>query len=174
MTESSGDFSKVQFSGIGKLPWYTGIIKRGDLLIPAFDPATGALPAGIHESDWAEVVSRFGTNPHRRALLAGMRRAFLSLAEAGCARVYLGGSFVTAKAEPGDWDGCYEAAGVDFFRLEKVIVRRNKFMMGAFFSGEIYDADAQTITGEPFRLFFQRNRADNLVGMIALDPRSIG
>ncbi|HVC82238.1 MAG TPA: hypothetical protein VNL35_17240 [Chloroflexota bacterium] len=96
------------------------------------------------------------------------------MAKAGCTRIYLGGSFVTAKTEPGDWDGCYEAAGVDFLRLEKVIAQKNKFMMGAFFSGEIYDANAQTITDEPFRLFLQRNRAGNLVGVVALDPRTIG
>ena len=79
-------------------------------MIPEFDQATGTLPAGIHESDWAEVVARFGASDARRTLLAGMRQALRNLAAAGCTRVYLGGSFVTERSEregrpPRDWDG---------------------------------------------------------------------
>lgn len=54
--------------------------------IPEFDPATGALPAG---------------NATRLRLLSG-----LHLARVGCSRVYLAGTFATARAVPGDWDGC--------------------------------------------------------------------
>ena len=77
-------------------------------MVPAFDPATGALPPGIHEATWVEVVGRFGTNDRRRELLQGMREALLHLARVGCRRIYLGGSFITAKEMPGDWDACYE------------------------------------------------------------------
>jgi hypothetical protein len=141
-------------------------------LIPAFDPATGALPAGIHESDWAEIVARFGANAKRQALLAGMRRALLSLARAGCTRVYLGGSFVTTKELPGDWDGCYEAAGISMLGLDKKIARADSASMKIVFFGEIYDADAVTRTTEPFRTFFQHNRVGALVSIVALDPRT--
>jgi len=75
--------------------------------IPEFDLATGALPAGIHDAAWSEVAARFGINATRIRLLSGLRRALDILAAAGCTSVYLGGSFVTAKALPADWDGCY-------------------------------------------------------------------
>jgi len=48
--------------------------------MPEFDPATGALPAGIHEATWPEVAARFGGNDRRNALLRGMREALLHLA----------------------------------------------------------------------------------------------
>jgi uncharacterized protein (DUF924 family) len=42
--------------------------------IPPPDPASpaGALPTGEHPATWDEVVARFGTNPHRLQLLAGL------------------------------------------------------------------------------------------------------
>jgi hypothetical protein len=139
-------------------------------MIPAFHPATNALPAGIHESDWAEVVDRFGTNAKREGILSGLRRAPRDLAGAGCTRVYLGGSFVTAKELPGDWDGCFEEAGVNFFRLAKSIARGILGTMDQLFGGEMYNATAVTNTGETFIQFFQHNREGQAVGLIALDP----
>lgn len=139
-------------------------------MIPAFDPATGALPAGIHESDWASFVTRYGTTPRRVALLAGMQRALVSLANAGCTRVYLGGSFVTTKPEPGDWDGCFEAEGMNFFRLDKALARSNRLAMKDLYFGELYNAADLAITGQAFRDFFQSSRASQPVGVIALNP----
>ncbi len=76
-------------------------------MIPVFD-ANGNLPPGIHVVTWNELVARFGTTPHRQMLLDGLRAALLSLKDSGCRRVYIDGSFVTAKEEPGDFDGCWE------------------------------------------------------------------
>jgi hypothetical protein len=69
----------------------------GYLMIPAFDPNTNALPAGIHKSDWAEFVTRFGYNAHRQVLLVGMKKALTWVMKAGGAGIYIGGSFVTSK-----------------------------------------------------------------------------
>lgn len=143
-------------------------------MIPAFDPTTGALPPGVHEATWGEVAERFGAGERRRALLAGMRDALRTLGRAGCTRVYLGGSFVTAIAEPGDWDGCYDRNGVHTLRLDTHIAASDRTFMKMLYLGEIYDADDMTITGEPFRAFFQRNRAGDAVGVVALDPATIG
>ena len=75
-------------------------------MIPAFDPDTGNLPAGEHRARWDEIVERFGYTPWRRKLLDGLEAALASLRAAGCDRVYLDGSFVTAKEEPADFDAC--------------------------------------------------------------------
>ncbi|MDQ3701448.1 MAG: hypothetical protein M3442_11080, partial [Chloroflexota bacterium] len=82
-------------------------------MIPPFEASTGLLPSGVHEATWEEFVARFGWTPHRLALLAGLKAALDALEAAGCPRVYVDGSFVTAKPDPGDFDGCWETDGVD-------------------------------------------------------------
>lgn len=88
-----------------------------EAVIPPLEPESGNLPPGVHAASWAEVVERFGHIPHRRRLLDGLRRALDELRNYGCRTFYLDGSFVTAKEIPGDWDGCWDVAGVDVFRL---------------------------------------------------------
>ncbi len=83
-------------------------------VLPPFDPDTGRLPVGVHEATWDEVVDRFGWNPRRRQLLDGFADAVDALTEVGCRRVWLNGSFVTAKEEPADFDACWDSEGVDF------------------------------------------------------------
>ena len=79
-------------------------------MLPDFDPA-GRLPPGIHPATWPEFVTRFAWSPYRQTLLAGLRRALLSLQAAGCSTAYIGGSFVTRTRYPDDWDGCWDPAG---------------------------------------------------------------
>ena len=86
-------------------------------MIPPFEPASGNLPPGVHESSWEELVARFGYTPHRLALLVGLKAALDSLRAAGCRRVYLDGSFVTARLVPDDFDACWESDGVDLVHL---------------------------------------------------------
>lgn len=82
-------------------------------MIPPFDPDSGLLPEGQHVAAWGELVERFGWNERRRALLDGLAEALELLAAVGCRRVWLNGSFVTAKDEPGDFDACWDTDGVD-------------------------------------------------------------
>ena len=89
-------------------------------MIPPFDNH-GLLPTGIHEATWSEVVSRFGGSDRRLALLAGLNRALTVLRSAGCKRVYIDGSFVTAKVEPEDFDACWDPDGVDYRRIDPVL-----------------------------------------------------
>jgi hypothetical protein len=60
----------------------------------------GNLPAGDHEASWREVVKRLGTTPWRFRLVVGLLEALKALHLAGCARVYVNGSFVKAKENP--------------------------------------------------------------------------
>ena len=73
----------------------------------------GRLPVGEWEASWGDIESAFGSSQWRRHLLDGCRRALVALQTAGCHRVWIDGSFVTAKAHPGDIDGCYDPIGVD-------------------------------------------------------------
>ena len=86
-------------------------------MIPAIDPATGNLPPGVHDATLDEVIERYGATERRRALLVELRDAVNALQAAGCRCLYLNGSFVGGKAEPGDYDVCWDNEGVDLFEL---------------------------------------------------------
>src|SRR5919206_1257162 len=92
-------------------------------MIPPIDPRIGNLPPGIHDASWDEVVARYATTHHRRTLLAGLRLALENLRTAGCRRAYLDGSFISNKRVPGDFDGCWETAGVDFSLVDPVLLQ---------------------------------------------------
>lgn len=141
-------------------------------MLPAFDLA-GNLPSGVHEATWAEVVTRYGSTPHRLALLAGLKAALDALRLAGCRRAYVDGSFVTAKEAPADFDGCWEVDGVDLERLDPVLLTfaDHRAAQKRKFGGEIFPsdwpADAQ---GTNFLRFFQRDRATGEAkGIITID-----
>ena len=65
---------------------------------------------------------RFGWNQRRRQLLDGLAEAIERLSGAGCRRLWLNGSFVTAKEEPADFDACWDTDGVDLNALDRVLL----------------------------------------------------
>jgi hypothetical protein len=62
----------------------------------------GELPPGVHVTDWQEFQARFCGSSSRRKWLSGRLRALLGLAGASgkLRRVFIWGSFVTAKPAP--------------------------------------------------------------------------
>jgi hypothetical protein len=89
--------------------------------IPPFDER-GYIPPGIYETDEAEFSRRFGFNSYRQQLLTGLKAALTSLKQAGSNRVYIGGSFITDKAEPGDIDGCFEGLYIDESVIDPIFI----------------------------------------------------
>jgi hypothetical protein len=146
-------------------------------VIPPFDPASGNLPPGVHEATWGEILVRYGYTPHRLALLAGLKAALDALREAGCTRVYIDGSFVTTKLDPADFDGCWEAAGVDPNRLDPVLLdfTERRAAQKAKYGGELFPAHAPADpVGTRFVSFFQRDRATaEPKGIISIDLESL-
>ncbi len=69
-----------------------------------------------------EIETRFATTLHRRWLFGGFQRVVAQLIGAGCATIFLDGSFVTGKPDPGDFDGCWDMAGVDYTLLDPVLL----------------------------------------------------
>ncbi len=126
-------------------------------MIPGFH-AGGTLPPGIHRASWKAVASRFGTNPHRRKLLGGLRRALRALRTAGCRIVYLDGSFVTAKEWPADYDACWDVKGVNPARLDPVFLdfSRGRAAQKAKYEGEFFPAQyPEGASGKAFLQFLQ-------------------
>jgi hypothetical protein len=80
-------------------------------VIPAFDE-NGNLPPGIHVATITEVETRFANNNYRKRLFQGLLRVLEILRDCNCPEVHLNGSYITTKSEPGDYDLCYEPAGM--------------------------------------------------------------
>ena len=94
-------------------------------MLPEFN-RDGRLPAGIHWATWQEIQSRFGFSSRRQQLLGGLGLALAALNRAGCSRVYIDGSFVTIKREPGDYDACWDVDGVNVEALDSVFLDFSK------------------------------------------------
>jgi hypothetical protein len=77
------------------------------------------LSVGVHLNDWEDFKTNFGYNQHRQSLLDGLIIGLRVLYQYGCTEVYIGGSFVTAKENPGDVDVCYENSCMDWNNLKK-------------------------------------------------------
>jgi hypothetical protein len=65
----------------------------------------GMLPPGLHETTLREARRRFGSgNAIRERLMMGLSAVVSQARHSGAKRLYLDGSFVTDKKDPGDWD----------------------------------------------------------------------
>lgn len=82
----------------------------------------------------------------------------------GGTRVYIGGSFVTAKAEPGDWDGCVDSEALDVDQLSDAILTKNRTRMHEFYCGELFLNTAN----DDYLSYFQSTRHGSIVGIVAL------
>lgn len=142
-------------------------------MIPGFNETSGNLPPGIHEATWEEMVTRYGTTPRRLYLLAGLKQALEALKVAGCRRVYIDGSFVTAKDDPADFDACWDVAAVNAEALDPVLLdfRARRAAQKARFGGELFLAHLPADPmGTSFLDFFQRDRhSGEPKGIIAID-----
>lgn len=80
------------------------------------------LPPGVHDASLEEVRQRFATNEIRLRLFEGFMNGCESLAIAGCKVLYLDGSYVTEKQNPGDYDVCWDlSGGVDDSKVDPVL-----------------------------------------------------
>src|SRR5687767_12441999 len=137
--------------------------RGGDVPLPAFDdvqlPAfdeNGNLPQGVYRLAIEEIALRFTWTVKRKSLFEGLRRAIESLAQAGVKQVWIDGSFVTAKDEPSDVDGCWDyESSVDADKLDPVFLdtdpprtqMKEKYGVDFLISGaRLMDPDAEGCT----------------------------
>jgi hypothetical protein len=140
-------------------------------VLPQFD-ADGVLPKGIHVATWAEIAERFGGNPLRRRLLAGLAEALELLQIAGCQRAYLNGSFATSASSPKDFDVCYDIRGMDPMFLDPVFFdfRAGRAAQKAKYGGELFPSSAAAAPGFSMLQFFQVNKETGIPkGIVAID-----
>ena len=147
-------------------------------MLPDFD-RRGNLPPGLHFATWGDLCRRYGGTPRRRTLLGGLREALVGLVTAGCGLVYIDGSFVTAKPEPGDFDACWSVKGVDGDTLDPVFLTfdNGRAAQKARFGGELFPAELpEGRSGRTFVDFFQTDKetgAPKGIVAIALDLQEL-
>lgn len=137
-------------------------------MVPVF--VDGVLPPGEWPASWAEVEASFGGSDWRVHLLEGCRRALLSLKAAGCRRAWVDGSFVTAKAHPGDIDASYDPVGVDRFLLHPALLDLSpgRPEQKAAFGCEFFP-NIEAASGQYFVEFFQWDRDGRQKGIVVID-----
>lgn len=85
----------------------------------------------------------------------------MALRDAGCRTAYIDGSFVTAKEQPGDFDVCWDATGVDASVLDPVLLEfgEGRRAQKQRFGGELFPSIAAAEPGGTrFLDFFQCDR----------------
>jgi len=95
---------------LGATQRYCCVVVPSLVILPGL--LEGILSPGMHFASLREVQENFVYNEHRAWLFQGFLLACLELRRFGCGRLYLGGSFVTSKEFPGDYDACWDPAGV--------------------------------------------------------------
>lgn len=145
------------------------------MAIPPFDPDTGLLPPGEHEANWDEIEARFGWTLRRRQLLDGLVDGLAVLAQANCSLVWLDGSFVTDKDEPGDFDCVWSPTGVDRQLLEHIApelldLTNHRAAQKIRFGGEFLPNVTEGASGQQFAAFFQTDRDGTSKGIVIIDP----
>ncbi len=133
-------------------------------MIPALIPLAGSpwevLLPGVHSATFAEVETTFAINTRRRALYEGLLFAAAALYLAGCDRIFLDGSYVTAKPLPGDYDVCWDPAGINPAKLDPVFsdFSNKRQAQKDKFKGEFFPSTMVNPPRQPFVDFFQVDR----------------
>ncbi len=141
--------------------------------LPGLDPQSGLLPEGEHRASWDEIVGMFSWNQRRRQLLDGLIDGLTILAESGCRQVWLNGSFVTSKDEPGDFDCVWDTDGVDLEILKALCpeileLDGHRLSQKLRFGGEFLPNITESSSGRKFSDFFQTDRTGTAKGIVLL------
>lgn len=106
----------------------------------------------------------------RRQLLDGLAEAIELLTAAGCRRIWLNGSFVTAKEEPGDFDACSDTDGIDLDVLDPVLIDFSHGRAGQKrrLGGELLPDVVEADSGLSFSEFFRHDRDGGRKGIVVL------
>jgi hypothetical protein len=91
--------------------------------------------------------------------------------------MWIGGSFVTSKEEPNDWDGVWDPTSADLAMIDPLLMdpvdlANGRFRQKAKYGGELF-AGVETGSYLPFQLFFQLDLDGDSKGIVLLDLRTL-
>jgi hypothetical protein len=118
----------------------------------------------VHPAQLAEIEQIYATTRKRRSLFAGLVIGAQRLRSAGCGTIFLDGSFVTGKPIPGDYDACWDPAGVDPQKLDPVFrdFKNGRAAQKAAFGGEFFPSTI--IEGRSLKTFVRFFQTDRFTG----------
>jgi len=107
-------------------------------------------------------------------MIDGLELAMTQLKAAGCRTIYIDGSFVTSKPNPGDFDACWEPEDMDYDHLcqnaPRLLNYLDRSAQKSTYKGELFRSDQPVGNyGLVSIEFFQRDRQFNPKGIIAID-----
>jgi len=151
----------------GKLSGTLGLLENGahSILKGIPELRDGFLAPGIHQTNWSEIVEHYGGDPARNRFLPGMSHALHDLREAGVKKSYLGGSFVTAKPVPNDFDITFKGALPKTIPRAYAQVFNDRNLMKSAYGGECLEDHLQYF-------MHARNREDG-IGILEIDMNSL-
>jgi len=120
---------------------------------------SGVLDQGIHKMTWREFYDSFSFSKRRKELLEGLEKVVAVLQKTEATHIYIDGSFVTNKLEPGDWDACFDYSEERIFELETKYgyPLLNRRLQKSLYKGELFyaywEADGY---GNKYLEFFQQ------------------
>lgn len=146
--------------------------KESDLLEPKLEISAGIprlnpegfLPYGIHVTNWSNLTETFAINEHRAQLTRGMLHALHDLKAQGFDDVYLGGSFITKKPLPNDFDLTYKSAD----KTRDMLYKNLPLMTDRGLMKEAYGGEALPNMTE---YFLQHN--GRKIGIVKIDMSSL-
>jgi hypothetical protein len=139
----------------------------------------GLLPQGVHNATWDELQGRFGGSAQRERVLDGLLRGCQGLHAAGVKVIWLGGSLVTSKPEPRDFDAVWDPSGtgIDLSKIDAVLLdeddqRNGRLKQKIKYGGEFL-VGIEGQTGKAFQAFLQEDRQGRPKGIVRLDLRTL-
>lgn len=135
----------------------------------------GFLPAGVHLASFEEFERRFvyfDRSDRRFRIFDSLRELYRQASRSGIVKRFLvGGSFVTSKAEPNDFDCILvvdsSIRGRDLQPVEYNLASRQKARR--IFGGDVITVIEDSIEYQRYFLFFQSNQDKERVGVVEIE-----
>ena len=136
---------------------------------------SGLLPIGVHYATWGELIENFGFNQHRQMLLSGLKKGLKDLFYYGCNEIYIGGSFVTDKPEPGDVDVCFDNSFMKWKPFQNNYPEFSLNKSGLYIQFKNYKSNFYPYNSydDYFFHFFQYSKNGEQKGLVKLSLREI-
>ncbi|HVR86343.1 MAG TPA: hypothetical protein VMU54_18615 [Planctomycetota bacterium] len=104
----------------------------------------GLLPPGRHQATLGEIRRRFGGgNPARVRLMKGLEAVLRLPRKMEASVLYLDGSFVTNKKEPGDWDAVLLVPAGARIGSKEAILLANRPEIRKRYGGDLFTVSAE-------------------------------
>jgi hypothetical protein len=144
-----------------------------DLFVTYQNAPFPVLSEGIHEMNINDFKNTFAYNEIRNIQFSGLVEALVHLKEIGCSAVYIDGSYVTKKTNPGDFDACVDYSEADTQKLEDVFkdFSDGRKAQKDRYQGEFFPHIAVADTGGmKFLEFFQQEKySGEKKGIVKID-----